>query len=183
LKRYCTGILSNHSNTFMSSETMLLVSLPITCKALLLTRMWVGNVSTITFLIHRLPALWPIICVNGAIQLHICCCEDGMHRLDGCSRICIVSGYSSGTLEGGQMNDNLEYFIEVLGLFLVFYLLYNDICHIQARRAVLRVHVVGIHRWDVCFLERHSASDRTLYMAIMLFAVQYLQPAEVCQNE
>ena len=43
-----------------------------------------------------------------------------MHWLDGCSRIYIVGGYCSGTLEGGRMADNLEFFGEVLGLFLVF---------------------------------------------------------------
>jgi len=30
-----------------------------------------------------------------------------------------VDGYSSGTLDGGWMGDNLEFFAEVLGLFLV----------------------------------------------------------------
>jgi len=34
-----------------------------------------------------------------------------MHWLDGCSRICIVGGYFSGTLEGGQMGDNLEFLV------------------------------------------------------------------------
>jgi hypothetical protein len=43
-----------------------------------------------------------------------------MHWLDSCSRICLVGGYFSGTLEGGQMRDNLEFFGEVLGLFLVY---------------------------------------------------------------
>jgi len=55
-----------------------------------------------------------------------------MHWLDGCSRIRVVGAYFSGTLEGGQMGDNLEFFGEVLGLFLVFCLLYYYIIHIHA---------------------------------------------------
>jgi len=43
-----------------------------------------------------------------------------MHWLDSCSRICVEGGYFSGTLEGGQMGDNLEFFRKVVGLFLVF---------------------------------------------------------------
>jgi len=43
-----------------------------------------------------------------------------MHSPDGCSRICVVGGYFSATLEGGRMGDNLDFFGEVLGLFLVF---------------------------------------------------------------
>ena len=31
-----------------------------------------------------------------------------------------MGGYFSGTLESGRMSDNLEFFGEVLGLFLVF---------------------------------------------------------------
>jgi len=55
-----------------------------------------------------------------------------MHWLDGCLRICILGGYFSGTLEGGMMGDNLEFFGEVLGLFLVFRLFYYYIIHIHA---------------------------------------------------
>jgi len=55
-----------------------------------------------------------------------------MHWLDGCLRIRILGGYFSGTLEGGQMVDNLEFFGEILGLFLVFCLFYNYIIHIHA---------------------------------------------------
>jgi hypothetical protein len=40
--------LSDSSDTLKSSETVLLVSLPITSKALLLMRMWLGYASTIT---------------------------------------------------------------------------------------------------------------------------------------
>ena len=39
-----------------------------------------------------------------------------MDWLDGCSEICVVGGYISGTLEGKRMCDNLEFFGEVLGL-------------------------------------------------------------------
>jgi len=46
--------------------------------------------------------------------------------------ICIVGGYFSGTLEGGWMGDNLEFFGEVLGLFLVICLFYYNIIHIHA---------------------------------------------------
>jgi len=40
--------LSDSSDTLKSSETVLLVSLPITSKAMLLMRMWLGYASTIT---------------------------------------------------------------------------------------------------------------------------------------
>jgi len=43
-----------------------------------------------------------------------------------------VGGYFSSTLEGGWMGDNLEFFGEVLGLFLVFCLFYYYIIHIHA---------------------------------------------------
>jgi len=58
----------------------------------------------------------------------------------------VVGGYFSGTLELGRMGDNLQFFGQVLCLFLVFYLFYYYIIHIHARRAVLRVHNVGINR-------------------------------------
>jgi len=96
-----------------------------------------------------------------------CCCEDSMHWLDGCSRVSVLGGYFSGTLEGGWMGDNLEFFGEVLGLFLVFCLFYHYIIHIHALRAVLSVHDVGINDCDVYFLEWHRGSDRTTCMAIM----------------
>jgi hypothetical protein len=54
-----------------------------------------------------------------------------MYWLDGCSTICVVGGYFSGTLEDGQIGDNLEFFGEVLGLFLVFCLFYYYIIHIH----------------------------------------------------
>ena len=43
-----------------------------------------------------------------------------------------MGGYFSATLEGGRMGDNLEFFGEVLGLFLVFCLFYYYIIHIHA---------------------------------------------------
>ena len=44
------------------------------------------------------------------------------------------------------MSENLEFFGEVLGLFLVFCLFSDYIIHIHACRAVLRVQDVGINR-------------------------------------
>jgi len=159
--------LSDSSNTLKSSKTVLLVSLPITSKPLLLMRMWLGYLSTITLWILLLQALWPIGSLQAATQLQISRCEDGMHWLYGCSRICVVGGYSSGTLEGGRMGDNLEFFGEVLGLFLVFCLFYYYIIHIHAGRAVFRVQDAGINHWDVYFWEWHSGSNRTPCMAIL----------------
>jgi len=43
-----------------------------------------------------------------------------------------VGGYLSGTLEGGRMGDNSEFFSEVLVLFLVFCLFHYYIIHIHA---------------------------------------------------
>jgi len=159
--------LSGSSDTLKSSEATLLIILTITITALWLMRMWPGYASTITLRILPLQAVWPIGSVQVAAQLQISHCEDGMHWLDCSSRICIVGGYLSGTLEGGQMGDNLEFFGEVLGLFLVFCIFYYYIIHIHAWRVVLRVHDVGINSWDICFWERHSGSDQTPCMAIM----------------
>lgn len=55
---------------------------------------------------------------------------------DDCSRIRIVGGNGSGSLDGEQMGDNLEFFADDFGLFLVICLLYYYISHIQARRAL-----------------------------------------------
>jgi len=55
-----------------------------------------------------------------------------MHWLDSCSRIGIVGGYCSGTLEGAWMDDNLEFFGEVLGVFLVICLFYYYVSHNHA---------------------------------------------------
>jgi len=85
--------LSDSSDTLKSSLTVLLVSFPITSKVLWLMRMWLGYTSMITWWIIQLQALWPIGSVHAAAQLQISHCEDGMHWLNGCSRICIVGGY------------------------------------------------------------------------------------------
>jgi len=79
-------------------------------KALLLMRMSLGWPSTITVWILLLQARWQIESVQAAAQLQISHCLDGMHQLDGWSRICRVGGYFSCTLEGGRMGDNLECF-------------------------------------------------------------------------
>jgi len=155
-----------------------MVSLLITRKGLLLIRKWLGYASAVTLWILSLQVLWPIGSGQAATQLQICRCEDRMHLLDGYWKICVRGGYFSSTLEGGWMGDNLEYFAEVLGLFLVFCLSYYYICHIHAWRAVLRVYNVGINRWDGCCCERHLGSDRTPCVAIMWFVVWYLYPAE-----
>jgi len=54
-----------------------------------------------------------------------------MYWLDCYSSICVVGVDFWGTLEGGRMGDNLEFFGEVFGLFLVFCLLYYYIIHID----------------------------------------------------
>ena len=86
------GGLSDSSDCLKSSETLLLVSFLITTKALLLMRMWLGYASTITLWILPLQAVWQIRSVQADAQLQISRCEDGMHWLDGCSRICVVYG-------------------------------------------------------------------------------------------
>jgi len=159
--------LSDHSEILMSSGTVVLVSLPIMSKGLLLMRMWLRFGSMITLWILPLQALWPIGSIQSVPRLQMSRCEDGMHWLDGCSRIFVVGGYISGTLVGGRMGDSLEFFGEVLGLFFVFYLFYHYIGHIHAWWALLRVHDVGIDCWDANSGERHSGSDRTPCMAIM----------------
>jgi len=111
---------------------VLIVSLPITISASLLMRISLAYLGMITLCILPQQVLWPIGRVHAATQLEISCCEDGMHWLDGCLRICIVGGYFSGTLEGGQMGNNLQLFGVVLGLFLVFSLFYYYIGHIHA---------------------------------------------------
>jgi hypothetical protein len=55
-----------------------------------------------------------------------------MYWLDSCSRQGVVGGYFSGTLEGRPKGDNLEFFGEGLGLFVVFCLFYYYIMHIDA---------------------------------------------------
>jgi len=77
-------------------------------------------------------ALWPIGTIQGAAQLQIRHCEDGMNWQDSCANICVVIGNVSGTLVGGRMRANLEFLGEVLGLFYVFCLFYYYIGHIHA---------------------------------------------------
>ena len=57
-----------------------------------------------------LQTLWPIGRLEAAAKLQIGHCQDGMHWLDGCSRICVLGGYFSGTLESGRMGDNFAVF-------------------------------------------------------------------------
>jgi hypothetical protein len=79
-----------------------------------------------------LTALWSIECVPAAAQLQISHREDCTPWLDSWSSVCIVSEYSSGTLEGGQIGDNFELFGQVFGVMLVFWLLYYYINHNHA---------------------------------------------------
>jgi len=151
----------------MSSETVLLVAVPITSRALLLMTMWLHYTTTSILWIDLLQALWLTGSAQVATQLQLSHCKDRLHWVDGCSRICVVGGDLSDTLEGGWMGDNLEFFGELLGLFLVFCLFSYYIIHIDAWRAVLTVHNVGINCWDVHFWEMHSGSDRTSCMANM----------------
>ena len=88
---------SDRNDALKWSNTVLLVALLITTKALLLMRMWHGYVSRITVWILPPQALWPNVSLQAAAQQQISPCEDGMHRLDGCLRISIVGGYFSGT--------------------------------------------------------------------------------------
>jgi len=91
--------------------------------------------------------LGPIDWVHTASNLHICDCEDGMHCLRNCSIICVLPVFFSSTLESRWMGDNLEFFGEVLGHFLVIDVLYDIIIQIPIQRAVLRVHNIGNHNW------------------------------------
>ena len=175
--------VSDISDSLKSSGTVLLVSLLIASKAVLLMGMWLGYLSTITWWIITLQPLWPIESVQAAAPLQISHCEDRMYWLDGYSTIWDVGAYFSGSWDGGQMSDNLDFFGEVLGLILVFCLFHYYIIHIHAWRAVLRVHDVVINRWDVYFWDRHSGSNRTLFMTIMLLVVRYLCSAAVSVND
>ena len=116
--------LSDHSDTLKSSKTVLLVCLWITSKVLLLLRIWLGYASTIKLCILQLQAFCPMGSVQAATQLQISSCKDGMHWPYSCSRIWNVGGNFSSTLEGGQIANNLEFFGEVLGFFLVFCIFY-----------------------------------------------------------
>jgi len=153
--------------------------LPVPSKTLLLMRIWLGYLNTIMVRILLPQALWPVEGVQAASQLQIGCCEDGKYWQDGCSWIRVVGGYFSAIWMGWWMRNNLEFFGEDLGLFLLVCVLYYYTTHILARRAQLRVHDVGIHRWADCFWTQHSGSNWTLCMAIMNLAVQYWCLAEL----
>lgn len=79
--------------------------------------------STIKLLILLLRAVWLIGSVHAGSPWKVSCCQDGMHLQDGCSRFCIVGGFVAGTLDGGRIVVNLEFFRKVLGILLVFGLL------------------------------------------------------------
>jgi len=87
------GALSGSSDTLKCSKTVLLVSSPITIRALLLMMMWLSYVTMITLSILPLWALWPLGSIHPVSQLQITCCRDGMHWVDACSRIRVVGGY------------------------------------------------------------------------------------------
>ena len=112
-----------------SSETVLLVSFSIMSKASLLMRMWLGYTRVMTLRILPLQTLRLLGSIQPGAQLQIHHCEDEMHWLDGGFRICVGGGYCSGTLEGARMGDNLEFLGEVLGLILLFCLVYYYIFH------------------------------------------------------
>jgi len=78
--------LSHSSDTLKSSETVLLVSLPITNRAIFPMRMWLGYPSIITLWILPLQELWRIGSVQATARLQISRYEDVLHWLDGCSR-------------------------------------------------------------------------------------------------
>jgi len=145
-------------------------------------RMWLVYPSTLTLWILLLQVVCSIVSVQAAVQLWISRCDDGMHCLDCCYRMCIVGGNFPGIFEGGWMGDTSEFLGPVLDLFLVFCFLNDYINTIQAWRIGLTVQSVGINHWDVYLAEWDSGSDRTLCMPIMSLAVQYLYPAEVSPN-
>jgi hypothetical protein len=128
-------------------------------------------------------AFWQIGSVQASSQLEMGRCEGIMHSLVISWRMCVVGGYFSHTLEGGQMGDNLEIFGKVLGFLFLLCLFFYYICHIHVWMAGLIVHHVGISCWKASFCERHSGSNRTQCMAIMSVVVQYLYSAEVCPND
>jgi len=89
---------ADSSDTLQSSDSVFLVTLPITSKVLLLLRMWHVYANTIWLWILPLEAFWPIARLQTAPKLHISCCEDRMPWLHGCCRICVLGGYFDSTL-------------------------------------------------------------------------------------
>jgi len=124
LNRCCKGGSSDSNDTFKWAKTVLLLTLSIPNIFLFLMRIWPGYASMITLWILLLQAIWPKGSALAATELQISHHEDGNHWLDGCSKICVVGGYSSGTLEGGRMGDGLHFFSKGLGLVLVFWSFY-----------------------------------------------------------
>jgi len=111
--------ISDSSDTLKSSDTMLLLSLPVMSKAVWMKGMWLGYTSTIKLWILTLQALRPRGSIRVAAQLEISRGGDAMLWLDGRSMIRDVSGCFSGTLQGGRMSDNMVFVGEVLCLILV----------------------------------------------------------------
>jgi hypothetical protein len=97
---------------------MLIVCLSISGTTLLLRRMWLGNMSTIIFIILLQLPHSTIGSIHAVALRQMGRREDGMHWLDGCSRIGIVGRYCSGTLEGGLISDNLEFFCRDFGFLI-----------------------------------------------------------------
>jgi len=106
-----------------------------------------------------------------------------MHWLDGCSRIWIVGGDCSATLEGGRMGNKFEWLGEVWCPYLVYCFLCHYMGHIHAWRVLCKVHIVGIDHWDFGVWERQSCSDTIPYIGIMYLVVLYLYPADIGQYD
>lgn len=123
-KRYFKDSILNYSNTTKSSETNLSVSLLLCSKELVLMRMCIGYSSTTTFWMFPLIAHCTIWRVDSAPKVQISHPEDGTCWLDGFSMVFVLGGYCSGTLEGGRMGDNLDFFVEILDLLLKCCLVY-----------------------------------------------------------
>jgi hypothetical protein len=102
----------------MSFETVLVLVMPVQSSTLMLMRIWPGYLSMMTFEILLWRAFWKVGSLYSAAQLHISYYENGIYLPDGCSRHCVVGGFFSCTLQGGQMGDNLEFFGDILGLFM-----------------------------------------------------------------
>lgn len=122
LKWCFKGRLTYCSDTLKRSEITHVVALWITSKRWMLIRMWLCYVSTITLWMHSLWAPQPIRSVQAVTQQRIHCCEDRMHRRDGCSIIWIEGGYIAGSLEVGEMGDNLGFLVRFWVTFSVLFI-------------------------------------------------------------
>lgn len=145
--------------------------------------MWLGYRRTIRLWILATKTFQPIGSVQTATHTHSSYWEDGIHWRDDCLRIRVVGGCLSGILNSGWIGDNLDSFREIFSLFLGFCLFIYYIGHIDACRAVLKVHCVGFNLWDTCLREMHSGSNRTPCMAITYLAIQVIYPAEVSPHD